>query len=58
MRLTEAEFHQACAIVAKLGQLSTASHNEVVLTAGTLGLSSLICLLNTAKTVRPQPRPI
>lgn len=45
-RLTEMEFHQACGIVAKLGQLTTASHNEVVLIAGSLGLSSLICLLN------------
>ncbi|MCX4162567.1 MULTISPECIES: dioxygenase [Paraburkholderia] len=45
-RLTEAEFHQACAVIARLGQLSTASHNEVVLIAGSLGLSSLVCLLN------------
>lgn len=44
--LTEAEFHQACALVARLGQLTTASHNEVVLIAGSLGLSSLVCLLN------------
>jgi hydroxyquinol 1,2-dioxygenase len=45
-RLTEAEFHQACAIIAKLGQLTTESHNEVVLIAGSLGLSALVCLLN------------
>jgi hydroxyquinol 1,2-dioxygenase len=45
-RLTEAEFHQACAVVARLGQLTTASHNEVVLIAGSLGLSALVCLLN------------
>jgi len=44
--LTEAEFQRACAYIAKLGQLTTASHNEVVLTAGSLGLSSLVCLLN------------
>jgi hydroxyquinol 1,2-dioxygenase len=44
--LTEAEFHQACAVIAKLGQLSTPSHNEVVLMAGSLGVSSLVCLLN------------
>jgi hydroxyquinol 1,2-dioxygenase len=48
-RLTEAEFHQACAIVAQLGQLSTASHNEVVLAAGSLGLSALVCLLNNGQ---------
>jgi catechol 1,2-dioxygenase len=45
-RLTEVEFHQACGVIAKLGQLTTVSHNEVVLIAGSLGLSSLICLLN------------
>ena len=45
-KLTEAEFHRACAWIARLGQLSTASHNEVVLAAGSLGLSSLVCLLN------------
>jgi catechol 1,2-dioxygenase len=45
-KLSEAEFHQACAFIAKLGQLTTESHNEVVLIAGLLGLSSLVCLLN------------
>jgi hydroxyquinol 1,2-dioxygenase len=45
-KLTEAEFQQACAYIAKLGQLTTASHNEVVLIAGSLGVSQLVCLLN------------
>lgn len=45
-RLTEAEFQQACAIVNRLGQLSTPSHNEAVLVCGSLGVSSLVCLLN------------
>lgn len=45
-KLTEAEFQQACAVVAKLGQLTTPSHNEVVLACGSLGLSQLVCLLN------------
>ncbi len=45
-KLTEAEFQQPCAHIAKLGQLTTASHNEVVLIAGLLGVSSLVCLLN------------
>ena len=45
-RLSEAEFHQACGLIAKLGQLTTASHNEVVLIAGSLGISALVCLLN------------
>lgn len=45
-KLSEAEFHQACALIAKLGQLTAESHNEVVLTAGSLGISALVCLLN------------
>ena len=46
IRLTEVEFQKACAIIAKLGQLSDKSHNEVVLIAGSLGVSSLVCLTN------------
>jgi len=46
VRLTEAEFHQLCGVIARLGQATTVSHNEVVLAAGSLGLSSLVCLLN------------
>lgn len=46
VKLTEAEFQQVCASIARLGQHTTASHNEVVLAAGSLGLSSLVCLLN------------
>ena len=45
-QLTEAEFHQACGVIAQLGQLTTASHNEVVLISGSLGISALVCLLN------------
>lgn len=45
-KLTESEFQQACATIARLGQLTTESHNEVVLIAGSLGVSSLVCLLN------------
>jgi hydroxyquinol 1,2-dioxygenase len=45
-RLTEAEFQQVCAVIVRLGQATTASHNEVVLAAGSLGVSSLVCLLN------------
>ncbi len=47
--LTEAEFRQICGVVAKAGQLTTASHNEVVLAAGSLGVSALVCLLNNGK---------
>jgi catechol 1,2-dioxygenase len=46
VRLTEAEFREACAVIAELGQRTTDSHNEVVLMAGSLGVSSLVCLLN------------
>ena len=48
-RLTEVEFQQACAVIAKLGQCTTPSHNEVVLAAGSLGLSALVCLLNNGE---------
>ena len=46
VRLTEAEFREACAMLAELGRQSTDTHNEVVLMAGSLGVSSLVCLLN------------
>src|SRR5665213_2238023 len=46
VRLTEAEFREAAAILVELGKLSTDTHNEVVLMAGSLGVSSLVCLLN------------
>src|SRR3954452_4191885 len=46
VRLTEREFQEAVRIVAAMGQKTTASHNEVVLMAGSLGVSSLVCLLN------------
>jgi hydroxyquinol 1,2-dioxygenase len=44
--LTEAEFQHIARIVARLGQLTSESHNEVVLIAGSLGVSSLVCLQN------------
>src|SRR4051795_11629985 len=46
VRLTEAEFQAATAILNRMGQLTTDSHNEMVLMAGTLSVSSLVCLLN------------
>jgi protocatechuate 3,4-dioxygenase beta subunit len=46
VRLTEQEFQEAARIVAALGQRTTPSHNEVVLMAGSLGVSALVCLLN------------
>jgi len=47
--LTEAEFRQICGLVARAGQLTTPSHNEVVLGAGSLGVSALVCLLNNGE---------
>ena len=46
VRLTEAELRDAAAVLAELGKLSTDTHNEVILMAGSLGVSSLVCLLN------------
>ena len=46
VRLSEREFQEAARIIAELGQHTTPSHNEVVLMAGSLGLSALICLIN------------
>ncbi|MDB5563988.1 MAG: intradiol ring-cleavage dioxygenase [Tardiphaga sp.] len=46
VRLTEEEFRDAAAILNEMGQLTTESHNETVLMAGSLGVSSLVCLLN------------
>ncbi len=46
VRLTEAEFREATAILNEIGKLQTESHNEMVLMAGSLGVSSLVCLLN------------
>jgi hydroxyquinol 1,2-dioxygenase len=45
-QLTEAEFQHIAQIVARLGQLTNDAHNEVVLIAGSLGVSSLVCLQN------------
>jgi len=44
--LTEAEFREACTLIARLGQLTTPSHHEVMLMAGSLGVSALVCQLN------------
>jgi catechol 1,2-dioxygenase len=44
--LTEKEFQIATDIVNQIGQASSDTHNEAVLMAGSLGISSLVCLLN------------
>jgi len=46
VHLTEEEFQAAMQVVARLGQMTTPNHNEVVLMSGSLGFSALICLLN------------
>src|SRR5690349_124469 len=46
VRLTEPEFRDAAAILNEIGKLASDTHNEMVLIAGSLGVSSLVCLLN------------
>lgn len=53
VRLTEAEFDAAITTVARLGQLTTSSHNEVRLMAGSLGLSTLVSLMNNGTEDKP-----
>src|ERR1700722_4339530 len=53
VRLTEAEFDASINIVARLGQLTPPSHNEVRLMAGSLGLSTLVCLMNNGTQEQP-----
>ncbi|HEY6356309.1 MAG TPA: dioxygenase [Burkholderiaceae bacterium] len=47
-RLTENEFRHLCMVIARLGQRTNESHNEVMLAAGSLGVSALVCLLNNS----------
>jgi len=46
VRLTEAEFRDATALLNEIGALASDTHNEFVLMSGSLGVSSLVCLLN------------
>src|ERR1700757_1154445 len=46
VKLTEEEFQTAMAYVVAIGKHSNETHNEAVLMSGSLGFSSLICLLN------------
>jgi catechol 1,2-dioxygenase len=54
VRLTEREFQEAARIIAAMGQSTTDSHNEVVLMAGSLGVSALVCLLNNGDNGRTE----
>lgn len=49
-RLTEEEFRTCANILVQLGQQTTDTHNEVILMAGSLGVSSLVCLLNNGNS--------
>lgn len=46
VKLTEDEFRTAAALLARIGQQTNDTHNEMILMAGSLGVSSLVCLLN------------
>ena len=50
VRLTEREFDKAINLVSQLGQLTSSSHNETRLIAGSLGLSTLVCMMNNEGT--------
>jgi len=49
VKLTEEEFQAAVGYVVALGRYTSATHNEGVLMAGSLGFSQLICLLNNGQ---------
>ena len=46
VKLTEDELRTAASYVNAIGKQTTATHNEAILMAGSLGLSALVCLLN------------
>jgi hydroxyquinol 1,2-dioxygenase len=46
VRLTEDEFRQAGEVINSIGKHTNAFHNEAVLMSGSLGVSTLVCLLN------------
>jgi catechol 1,2-dioxygenase len=48
-KLTEAEFRAATEILNEIGSLKSDTHNEMVLMAGSLGVSALVCLMNNPK---------
>lgn len=49
VRLTEEEFREATAILNEIGHAATDTHNEMVLMAGSLGVSALVCLQNNGQ---------
>jgi protocatechuate 3,4-dioxygenase beta subunit len=47
VKLTDQEFERGLQFIAAVGQANTDSHNEVVLAADVLGISTLVTVLNT-----------
>src|ERR1019366_10679495 len=56
VHLTEEEFQSAVQYVVQLGQKTTDTHNEAVLMSGSLGFSTLICLLNNGNNGQTETR--
>jgi hydroxyquinol 1,2-dioxygenase len=54
VKLTEREFERAVGYLVALGQHTTDSHNEAVLMSGSLGFSTLICLLNNGNNAQTE----
>jgi catechol 1,2-dioxygenase len=54
VKLTEDEFRAATALLVKIGQQTTDTHNEMVLMAGSLGISQLVCLINNTSPEKPE----
>jgi hydroxyquinol 1,2-dioxygenase len=50
VKLTEEEFQAATAYIVALGKHTNDTHNEAVLMSGSLGFSTLICLLNNGNS--------
>ena len=53
VKLTEGEFRNATAILNEIGHQTSDRHNEMVLMAGSLGVSSLVCLINNGSEDDP-----
>lgn len=51
VKLTEREFQLGVEQIIKMGQQCNDAHNEVVLMAGSLGVSQLVCLINNTDDV-------
>ncbi|HEV2626477.1 MAG TPA: dioxygenase, partial [Xanthobacteraceae bacterium] len=54
VKLTEEEFQAAIGYVVALGKHTNETHNEAVLMSGSLGFSTLICLLNNGNRAQTE----